>query len=409
MSLTFRRIRLIAAVSVSQIIGWGTSFDMPAVLGPRIGAELGLSNAVVFSGLTIMMLTSGLAGPAVGRLLARHGAARVLSMGSVSLALGLLLLSACHSLLAYAATWLVFGWGGALSLSTAAYAAIVEREGADGKRVIALTMIFTGLSATVFWPVNTWLADGFGWRNTLMVLSALQLFVCLPLHLFALPKPVASQAEKTAQDMAPVALSPAQASFAFLLIAAAITMAAFVSFGLSATFLQLLHQSGATPALALQLGMARGVLAILARGVDFLFGRRGNPILTALVGMLLTLASYILLLALPASSPVLVTFVVLQSLGSGIMAVARAVLPLAVFSPAAFGLQSARISLPQNFAIAAAPVAFAALMDGAGASAALFMATLLSGIVIVLLLQLRRLAEAARAAPIPSPPETEDR
>jgi predicted MFS family arabinose efflux permease len=406
MSPNSRRIRLIAVVSVTQIIGWGTSFDMPAVLGPRIGAELGLSNAVIFAGLTIMMLTSGLAGPAVGRMLARHGAAKVLSMGSAWLALGLLLLSACHSLIAYAATWLVFGWGGALALSTAAFAAIVEREGIEGKRVIALTMIFTGLSATVFWPVNTWLADGIGWRNTLLVLAGLQLFVCLPLHLFALPKPTPTLAGTPAQNIPPVALSPAQARRAFLLIASAITIAAFVSFGLSATFLQLLHQAGASPALALQLGAARGVLAILARGVDFLFGRRGNPLLTALSGMLLTLASYILLLALPASSLMLVAFVVLNSLGSGIMAVARAVLPLAVFSPAQFGLQSARISLPQNFAIAAAPVAFAALMDWGSDTAALALAAALSAIVIVLLFQLQKLARSASPTVTPSPRET---
>lgn len=406
MSPTLRRIRLIAVVSVTQIIGWGTSFDMPAVLGPRIGAELGLSNAVIFAGLTIMMLTSGLAGPTVGRMLARHGAARVLAMGSAWLALGLLLLSACHSLIAYAATWLVFGWGGALALSTAAYAAIVEREGTEGKRVIALTMIFTGLSATVFWPVNTWLADAIGWRNTLLVLAGLQLFVCLPLHLFALPKPAPTMAGTAAQDIPPVALSPEQARRAFLLIATAITIAAFVSFGLSATFLQLLHQSGASPALALQLGMARGVLAILARGVDFLFGRRGNPVLTALSGMLLTLSSFILLLALPASTPLLVTFVVLNSLGSGIMAVARAVLPLAVFSPAQFGLQSARISLPQNFAIAAAPVAFAALMDWGSVTAALALAAILSAIVIALLVQLQKLARSVSPVVTPSPRET---
>ncbi len=406
MSPTLRRVRLIAVVSVTQIIGWGTSFDMPAVLGPRIGAELGLSNAIIFAGLTIMMLMSGLAGPTVGRMLARHGAARVLAMGSAWLGLGLLLLSACHSLIAYAATWLVFGWGGALALSTAAFAAIVEREGAEGKRVIALTMIFTGLSATVFWPVNTWLADGIGWRNTLLVLAALQLFVCLPLHLFALPKPGARTTLATEQEKPPLALSPAQTRLAFLLVAASITIAAFVSFGLSATFLQLLHQSGASPALALQLGMARGVLAILARGVDFLFGRRGNPVLTALSGMLLTLSSFILLLALPASTPLLVTFVVLNSLGSGIMAVARAVLPLAVFSPAQFGLQSARISLPQNFAIAAAPVAFAALMDGAGVTAALGLAALLSGIVILLLVQLQKLARSVSPELTPSPRET---
>ena len=88
------------------------------------------------------------------------------------------------------------------------------------------------------------------------------------------------------------------------------------------------------------------------------------------------------------------------------MAVARAVLPLAVFSPAQFGMQSARISLPQNFAIAAAPVAFAALMDGAGVTAALALAATLSAIVIVLLVQLQKLARSVSPVLTPSPRET---
>ncbi|TRL30671.1 MFS transporter [Rhizobium straminoryzae] len=390
------RARLIAVLSLTQIIGWGTGFDMVAVIGPRMGAEIGLSNAVIFGGLTVMMVVSGLAGPSVGRMLARHGAARVLAMGSAWLGLGLLLLSACHHLFAYAATWVVLGWGGAQALSTPAYAAIVEREGAAGKRVIALTMIFTGLSATVFWPVNAWLADWIGWRDTLLVLAGLQFFVCLPLHLFALPKAQPQMAEAIGAAQAPVTLSEGDRRLAFLLVAASTTIAAFVSFGFSPTLLELLQKSGASPALALQLGAARGVIGISARAVDFAFGRRGSPLLTALTGTLCMLASFLLLALLPGTSPVLIGFVVLYSLGSGIMAVARAVLPLAVFSPQEYGLQSARISLPQNMAIAAGPLAFAALMDAGGTLPALLVASLLVGLSILLLVRLGKLVRDHR-------------
>lgn len=50
-------------LAVGQIVSWGSGFDMLAVLGPRIGQELAITNGVVFAGLTIMMTISALCGP----------------------------------------------------------------------------------------------------------------------------------------------------------------------------------------------------------------------------------------------------------------------------------------------------------------------------------------------------------
>lgn len=399
------RLRLIACLALCQIIGWGTGFDMLAVLGPRMGPEIGLSNPAVFAGLAVMMMTVGLAGPTVGRLLQRQGAAKTLAQGSGLFALALLLLSFCHHPIAYFGIWLLMGLAGSLSLSTPTYAAVVEREGADGKRVIALLMIFTGLSATVFWPVSTWLVSIFGWRQTLLVFAALHLFVCLPLHLFALPKPNRTGEAKTADEIPPVHLSPSQKRLAFLLVACGTTIAAFVSFGFSPTFLQLLTHAGASPELALQLGAARGVIAISARAVDFAVGRRGSAILTALIGIGAMLLSFVLMMGLAGTPPVLIAFTVLYSLGSGIMAVARAVLPLSVFSARDYGLQAARLSLPQNIAIALAPMLFAALLDAGGVEMALSGAVALITIAFIAILALGLLAHRrAKAFPIPSRP-----
>lgn len=399
------RLRLIACLALCQIIGWGAGFDMLAVLGPRMGPEIGLSNPAVFAGLAVMMITIGLAGPAVGRLLQRQGAAKTLAQGSALFALAHLLLSLCHHPVAYFGLWLLMGLAGSLSLSTPTYAAVVEREGADGKRVIALLMIFTGLSATLFWPLSTWLVTSFGWRQTLVVFAGLNLLVCLPLHLFALPKPNRTGEAKAADEIPPVILSPPQKRLAFLLVACGTTIAAFVSFGFSPTFLQLLAHAGATPELALQLGAARGVIAISARAVDFAVGRRGSAIVTALIGIGSMLVSFVLMMAFAGTPPVLIAFTVLYSLGSGIMAVARAVLPLSVFSAQEYGLQAARLSLPQNVAIALAPMLFAALLDAGGVEMALSGAVALIAIAFAAILSLGRLARTgAKTSPIPSPP-----
>ncbi|RWX76010.1 MFS transporter [Neorhizobium lilium] len=394
-TLPLRSARTIAVLAVTQIISWGTSFDMLGIMGRVIAPDLGLPNEVIFFGLTIMMLVSAFAGPSAGRLLKRYGAASVLACASLIFAAGLLLLAAAGGIATYALAWVVIGIGGALGLSAPAYTAVVEREGMNGKRVIAILMLFTGLSATVFWPALAALDHLFGWRMTFVICAALQVFVCLPLYLFGLPKPVESREQAQAAALDPVDLTPAERSRAFLYMAAATSISSFVSFGLAPSLLALLRQSGASPALALQLGSARGALGVTARFVDTVLGRRGNAILTSVIGTVLTLASFLLAALVPSTPTVLIVFMILYGFGTGVLAVARALLPLSLFSARDYGLQAARLSLPQNLANGVAPVVFTALLDRVGATAALCVGAVLSAISLACILMLLRLVRRA--------------
>ena len=105
-------------------------------------------------------------------------------------------------------------------------------------------MLFTGLSSTVFWPILSLLNETVGWRITFLICAGLQFFVCLPLHLFALPKPIVTHIESGAADIGPVALSKAARRKAFLLIAAATTISTFITFGISARFLDMMVSFG---------------------------------------------------------------------------------------------------------------------------------------------------------------------
>ena len=396
-SFSLRSAQTVAVLSITQIISWGSSFDMLGVMGRIIAPGLGLSNEIIFAGLTVMMVVTGLVSPATGRWLARYGAARVLAASSITFALGLLLLAVANGLVLYAIAWLVMGLAGAMGLSAPAYAAVVEREGLNGKRTIAIMMLFTGLSATLFWPMLTVLNAHFGWRATYLICAALHLVVNLPLYLFALPKPIAAAKGEPGHHAAPIPLSAAGRRKAFLLIAAATTISTFVTFGLAPSLLEIFRQYGASPALALQLGSARGVIGISARLVDMLLGRRGNPILSAVVGIGLMVISFGLLLAAGASTAQLVIFTLLFSFGSGVMAVARALLPLALFSPGEYGLHSARLALPQNLANAVAPVVFAAVLDHASAPIALAVCAALAALSLALIMALGLLVRRATA------------
>ena len=89
---------LIAILSISEIIGWGTTFYLPAVLGEEMGRELGVTRETVFLGVTLMVAIGALLSPTCGRLMDRHGAGPFLPLGSLLIGAGLLQVAALPTL-----------------------------------------------------------------------------------------------------------------------------------------------------------------------------------------------------------------------------------------------------------------------------------------------------------------------
>ncbi|WP_188348359.1 MFS transporter [Agrobacterium tumefaciens] len=383
------RARLIGVLAVGQVVSWGTGFDMLAILGPRIGQELAIANEVVFAGLTVMMTISALCGPLLGRTLVRRGATPALVAGSLLFTAGFVVLAFAGGVISYLLGWVVMGLAATCGLTTAAHTAVVERVGAESGRSLTLLMVFTGLSAAVFLPVTTVADQHLGWRGTLLVYACLQIFVLLPLYVFVLPGRRTSNTPGTSKTAA-VSTSPVDTRRAFLLLAAMTTLSAFTAFGFSPLLPLLLVHAGASQSLAVQLAAVRSVLAIMARGLDFLLGKHGNPFVTCMIGLGMLLASFVLLLVFAPAMPAFIGFIIFFGFGAGVLTVSRAVLPLAVFSPEQYGLQAARISLPQNLAIAVAPVIFTLALDRGGVAAMLTIAAVLISISFLLLIVLWR-------------------
>lgn len=395
--------RTVVVLAITQLIGWGTTFESIGVLGRRLAPDLGFANEIAFAGLSVMMLVSAFSSPLVGAALERLGAARVLAIGSLLFAVGLIVLSLCVGIVSYMIAWAILGVGGAFGLSAPAYAAVVEREGAGSPRMLGILMLFTGLSATISWPLLSVAEAELGWRISFVLAAAAQVVICTPLYLFGLPQPIDYTKAGTSIDVAPVAFTSSGKKLAFLLVALTTAISSFVTYGLSPSLLEVLHQSGATPELALQLAAARGVLGISARAIDMALGKRGNPFLTTTVGTSLMIASFLCLLILPASTLTLWVFITLYGFGSGILVVARALLPLALFSPREYGRQSTRLALPQNIANAAAPIIYTALLDRTGIATALVSAIVLAASALASVLLLIGLVRRTHAARMPTP------
>jgi hypothetical protein len=48
--MPLHRLALVASLALCQILGWGTTFEMPAVFGRAMAADLGIANELAFAG-----------------------------------------------------------------------------------------------------------------------------------------------------------------------------------------------------------------------------------------------------------------------------------------------------------------------------------------------------------------------
>ncbi|HRD77264.1 MAG TPA: MFS transporter, partial [Hyphomicrobiaceae bacterium] len=73
---------IVAALGVTQIIGWGSIFSPLTVLGTPIGHDIQAPREVVFAGITVMLLVSALFAPRIGKRVDASGARRIMVLGS---------------------------------------------------------------------------------------------------------------------------------------------------------------------------------------------------------------------------------------------------------------------------------------------------------------------------------------
>jgi len=104
-----RRWPVITALGLTQIMAWGSSYYLPAVLAQPIASDTGWPLGWVVGGLSLGLIAAGAVSPFVGRMIASRGGRSVLAVGACFLAAGLLLLSLAHSLAVFFARTALWG------------------------------------------------------------------------------------------------------------------------------------------------------------------------------------------------------------------------------------------------------------------------------------------------------------
>lgn len=360
---------VLAALGVTQILGWGTAYFLPGVLGPAMERDLGLAPGRAFLGITILLGLAGLLSPMVGRLIDRHGSRPVMAAGSLSFAVGL-------GLLAFSANWvqalgacLVLGLAAALALTEAANAALAALGAEHARRRLGLLALASGLSSVVTWPALAAAEAALGWRGAVLASAVMHLLVALPLHLACVPAaPRGARPARVAGGRLPPRLRWLSAAFA---------MQTLMSSAILANMVLLVEALGMARGSAIWWAALVGPAQVAARLLDVVGGGRFSAVATASVALLLMPIALLIPLVAPIgialAAPV---FVLAYGLASGVMSVMRPACLIELHGTDGYATVAGQVMAPVTAAMALGPAIFAPLLFAVGAEAALALAAL---------------------------------
>lgn len=388
---------IVTSLGITQILAWGSSFYLPAVLANPIAADTGWSLAWVITGLSIGLLVAGLFAPRIGRTIDRTGGRPVLIASSILLGGGLCALALAPNLPAFLSAWILMGLGMGSGLYDASFATLGRLYGKQARGAITSLTLWGGFASTVCWPLSAYLVEHLGWRGACAVYAAIQVFVSLPLHAIVLPKAHAPEANAEASGEGEAVLVPTlsggRRQWAFLLLAMILTFGAVTASMIGVHLLTFLQAGGLDLAASVALGTLVGPSQVGARVVEMAFGRHYHPIWTMAASVLLVAIGVAMLLA---GFPILAFALALYGAGNGIGSIAKGTLPLALFGPFGYASLMGKLAMPSLLSQALSPSLGAILIEWGGPDAALSLLSCLASLNIILVVALWIVARPVR-------------
>lgn len=389
--------RAVAALGVTQIIGYGTLYYAFPIAVPALAASHGVSQTWLYGVFSAGMLAGGLIAPQVGRAMDRHGAPRVMALGSLLCGVLLGLMPLAPGWVGLTVLILALELASVAVLYDGAFATLVLLRGANARRAITQLTLIAGFASTIFWPLSGWMIGAFGWQATYSTFAVLQLAIALPLHFWltaqAKTAPGAALPDPALPKIRP--LPPEVQARAFRLLATGFALSGMVIAGVTVHLVPLMQAVGLGSAAYLA-AMVMGPAQVAIRATDALFWKGLHPLDVALIASF-ALPLSIAALAVPGGgTSAAAVFAAILGIGGGLSSIVRGTVPLALFGPQGFGSLLGRMTLARTLLSAIAPFLFAFLLAQAGTAVALAAAATVGLAGLVPLLLLRPMVRRAR-------------
>jgi MFS family permease len=382
----------VAALGVTQILGYGALFYAFPILVPHIAAEFGVTPAMLFGVFSVGLFVGGLLSSRFGGWLDRFGAPRVMTAASALVAALFAAMALAPNFATFAALVITLEAISFLVLYDAAFATLALRVPQGTRLAITRLTLIGGFASTLFWPLTGWLVELIGWRGCYMVFAGLHLAVALPLHGW-----IAARTRRAAAQPGFVPVHdkpdwpPIQAGHiprAFWLLGASFALTGIVIAAFGVHMVPVLLARGLGDA-AYLVSMAMGPTQVLVRIVDATLWRGFHPLSVALISGGAVACAVAALLAPNAEIALAVAFAVLFGAGQGLASIVRGAVPLALFGSAGLGRRLGQLAGLRNVSAAAAPFLFAVAQQTIGLAATLWLALGIALAGLALLVPLR--------------------
>lgn len=378
--------RIVAATGVAQLLAWGSSYYLLAILARPMAASLQLPPLWVYASFSAALLVAAALGPWVGARIDRHGGRRVLLASNGLFALALLVLALAQDRWTLLAGWLLMGAAMPMGLYDAAFSTMVGFYGAKARRAIVGITLIAGFASTVGWPLTAAIEAHAGWRAACLSWAMLHVTVGAGIHAWLLPSAAAATAHAGGSASAPAEAAGAPPARTLWTLAVVFTASGFVFASMATHLPRVLELSGCTPAVAVAAASLVGVAQVIGRVAEAGWLSRLHPLWTARLSSVLHPLGATLLGLLGA--PLAFVFAALHGAGVGIMTIVKGTLPLALFGPAGFGRRAGVLEAPARVAQATAPMVFGVLLDRWG-DAALWLSVAAGAIAVAGVFSLR--------------------
>lgn len=346
-----------------QVLVWGGSFFLMAVMADPIMKETGWPSQWVYGALSLSILVSAMLAPLTSRLIARYGGRAILASSGLGVAIGLFLMSISASLPMFLLSWAVIGIGMALGLYEALFAALGSLYGERAGNAITGITLISGFATTLSWPAVAWVIEHAGWRTTCVAYGVLLVIVVAPLYLWVLARgagPLAKSQTKNDENL------PIDRRI-YLLLTLIFALGAVIMTAMSVQLISLLQGQGYSLAAAIGLSALLGPSQVGARLLQ-VFSRKRHPILTALISVVFVAIGLLFVTVSPGMTAL---GLVIYGAGNGLRAIVRGLLPLALMSPTQYVLLMGRMARPSLIGQAMTPLAGGYLLQTWGSGGVL--------------------------------------
>ncbi|WP_292380544.1 arsenite efflux MFS transporter ArsK [Mesorhizobium sp.] len=387
-------IAAIAALGVTQIIGYGTLYYSFSILAADMARDLGWPTEWIFGALSAALLIGGLTAPWLGRWIDRFGAGKIMTAGSVLAAAALAGCASAPTAVAFVAALIVLEVASNLVQYGAAFALLVQIRPHAAQRSITYLTLIAGFASTVFWPMTSALHAHMPWQGVYLVFAGLNLLVCLPLHAWLSHGLAKGRRSASAQPRHIKGSLPATSRpLGLALMVIAFSLQNLIAAAVLVHMVPLLSGLGLGATAAI-VGTLFGPSQVLSRFINMVFGGKLSPLMLAIISASLMTIGVVVLDGTAPSIAGAVAFAVIFGMGNGLFSIVTGSLPLTLFGSDGYGRLQGRVMSARLIVSAVAPFALSVAIVHIGIAWSLGAMALLGGAALIVLAAISRLPNA---------------